>query len=157
MNDNKNANTKTKALLCKIFGIICLILGLGLFFSPIISMGNAAPGLFSLSAVGAILFFVGSVLLNLSKKYSHAGSASQNDSSPRVDIPTPENIINDDRNRMAPGCIVCPKCGRLNNPGSRFCDQCGARLLKVCPKCGHENDATDVYCAKCGTKLDEKQ
>ena len=32
-------------------------------------------------------------------------------------------------NRMAQGAIQCPRCGKLNRPGSNFCLTCGMRLM----------------------------
>jgi len=39
--------------------------------------------------------------------------------------------------------VICPKCGRQNPQGLRFCNNCGAPLVEMssmrCPKCGEEN------------------
>lgn len=57
---------------------------------------------------------------------------------------------------------VCPTCGQANEPGTRFCCQCGAKLEeaatvvdapKVCPACGAEAKTDGNFCSECGTKL----
>lgn len=35
--------------------------------------------------------------------------------------------------------VVCPACGQLNRSESRFCQSCGATLVKTCPQCGVRN------------------
>ncbi|MGN0807751.1 MAG: zinc ribbon domain-containing protein [Candidatus Coproplasma sp.] len=50
--------------------------------------------------------------------------------------------------------IVCPACGKENQPKNNFCDGCGAQLFKLCPKCGARQEADDVFCGNCGCKLD---
>ena len=48
--------------------------------------------------------------------------------------------------------VKCPKCGYDNDPGNRFCEECGAKL-NVCPNCGNEIKITSKFCGKCGAKL----
>lgn len=56
--------------------------------------------------------------------------------------------------------LSCPSCGAALQPGDRFCEQCGARLLEpeqpgqACQVCGagaSEIDA-DGYCSICGAR-----
>ena len=51
--------------------------------------------------------------------------------------------------------IACPACGADNDPGSRFCDQCGANLPAElpCPACQTLNDADAKFCDHCGEAL----
>jgi hypothetical protein len=53
--------------------------------------------------------------------------------------------------------IYCPSCGIANREGSRFCNECGAKLPSGtsirCPQCGTPNAPNDVFCEKCGTRL----
>lgn len=48
---------------------------------------------------------------------------------------------------------ICPQCGKPAGEG-KFCNNCGAPLgLIKCPKCGAENPAGTRFCGECGTKL----
>lgn len=53
--------------------------------------------------------------------------------------------------------IYCPSCGIANREGSRFCNECGAKLPSGtsirCPQCGTPNAPNAVFCEKCGTRL----
>lgn len=49
--------------------------------------------------------------------------------------------------------IVCPSCGEVTGKG-KFCQHCGASLVKVCPNCGVEISGNGKFCIECGTKLD---
>ena len=35
--------------------------------------------------------------------------------------------------------MTCPACGSPNEPGRKFCGECGTRLAAVCPSCGTAN------------------
>lgn len=48
--------------------------------------------------------------------------------------------------------IKC-KCGHINETGSTFCEECGAKLDRVCPNCGNSVKESAKFCNKCGTKL----
>ncbi len=53
--------------------------------------------------------------------------------------------------------IQCSHCGTQNRDGSKFCSDCGARLVQqsglVCPMCGEPNTVENVFCQKCGARL----
>jgi len=53
--------------------------------------------------------------------------------------------------------IYCPSCGIANREGSRFCNECGAKLPTStsvrCPQCGSPNAPNAIFCEKCGTRL----
>ena len=54
--------------------------------------------------------------------------------------------------------IYCPNCGTANRDGSKFCNECGARLATpatgiACPECGTFNPVTRLFCQKCGARL----
>ena len=51
--------------------------------------------------------------------------------------------------------MTCPSCGASNEPGRKFCGECGARLARTCPNCGLANGPTVRFCGDCGTRLDE--
>ena len=58
---------------------------------------------------------------------------------------------------MAASQVLCPQCGSANQPGVKFCQQCGTRMgepsLCFCSQCGSENPADTRFCGSCGTKL----
>jgi len=48
---------------------------------------------------------------------------------------------------------ICPQCGKPAGEG-KFCVNCGAPLaLRKCPTCGAQNSAETRFCGECGTKL----
>ena len=48
---------------------------------------------------------------------------------------------------------ICPVCGKPAGTG-KFCVNCGAPLsMIICPKCGAKNPAGTRFCGECGTKL----
>jgi hypothetical protein len=51
--------------------------------------------------------------------------------------------------------ILCHKCNARNEINSKFCDQCGAALVKSlrCPGCGEMNDGDAKFCDNCGRTL----
>ena len=52
--------------------------------------------------------------------------------------------------------VKCPKCGHSVPEGTRFCPNCGEKLIKepiTCPKCGKVNAPDSKFCAECGEKL----
>lgn len=54
--------------------------------------------------------------------------------------------------------INCPTCNTVNAPGTKFCQQCGAKLeqtlVKVCPNCGAQVNNGVRFCNECGTKIE---
>jgi len=55
--------------------------------------------------------------------------------------------------------LICKSCGAENEPGTKFCCECGAKLVvpvsPKCPKCGAENSPGTKFCRDCGAKLEE--
>lgn len=53
--------------------------------------------------------------------------------------------------------IQCTHCGTKNRDGSKFCGDCGARLVQqsglICPMCSTPNTVENVFCSKCGARL----
>ena len=47
----------------------------------------------------------------------------------------------------------CSNCGTENEPGRKFCRECGTRLAAGCPNCGTPNAADAKFCGECGTSL----
>ena len=47
----------------------------------------------------------------------------------------------------------CANCGTPNEPGRKFCGECGARLSSACPACGTANAPGTKFCGECGTAL----
>jgi len=56
--------------------------------------------------------------------------------------------------------VVCPFCGRPNDPGSEECGSCGGPLPvilpRICPKCGRSHTSDALFCQACGTRLIEQ-
>ncbi len=52
--------------------------------------------------------------------------------------------------------IRCHKCNHIAETNARFCDQCGAKLIKTksCSTCQEINDPDAKYCDHCGNALD---
>jgi len=49
--------------------------------------------------------------------------------------------------------VVCSQCQNENQPGSLFCNKCGAKLQNACPNCGKNNNENSLFCGQCGLKL----
>jgi hypothetical protein len=49
--------------------------------------------------------------------------------------------------------VICPACSSPNEPGRKFCGECGTRLAMVCASCGSANAATARFCGECGNLL----
>src|SRR6476659_6133362 len=47
----------------------------------------------------------------------------------------------------------CPSCSSENEPGRKFCGQCGASLAHACPACGAANPPETKFCGECGASL----
>ena len=61
----------------------------------------------------------------------------------------------------APAGIVCTACGTANNPGTKFCCNCGNKLEipappepRLCPNCGATIAGGMRFCGECGTKTE---
>jgi class 3 adenylate cyclase/tetratricopeptide (TPR) repeat protein len=49
--------------------------------------------------------------------------------------------------------LICSKCGVANEPGAKFCNQCGTGLLSGCPSCGTINAPNARFCSECASPL----
>ncbi len=49
--------------------------------------------------------------------------------------------------------MTCTTCGAENQPGQKFCGECGAKLASGCPTCGATNPPGQKFCGECGTTL----
>ena len=47
--------------------------------------------------------------------------------------------------------LGCPTCGAENEPGRKFCGECGTRLARTCAVCGFANGPTIRFCGECGS------
>jgi class 3 adenylate cyclase/tetratricopeptide (TPR) repeat protein len=50
--------------------------------------------------------------------------------------------------------LNCPECGTLNEPGRKFCGECGTRLSVPCANCGTSNAPGTRFCGECGSPLE---
>lgn len=54
---------------------------------------------------------------------------------------------------VAEPMTICPQCGKPAGEG-KFCNNCGASLtMAKCPKCGAQNSAASRFCGECGTRM----
>jgi hypothetical protein len=49
--------------------------------------------------------------------------------------------------------VICSGCGSSNEPGRKFCGECGARLSAGCSACGAQNTPGTKFCGECGAPL----
>ncbi len=49
--------------------------------------------------------------------------------------------------------MICASCGGENEPGRRFCGDCGRPLAIACPACGAANSTRARFCGDCGAPL----
>src|SRR6266852_4414608 len=47
----------------------------------------------------------------------------------------------------------CSACGSENEPGRKFCGECGSALSQACPTCGGSNTPGVKFCGECGAAL----
>ena len=65
------------------------------------------------------------------------------------------------------GLLRCPQCGTGNPEGTKFCQECGAKLetpmpvapveVTTCPSCGFQNPAGTRFCQECGRDIETPQ
>ena len=51
---------------------------------------------------------------------------------------------------------ACPRCGKVEQAGARFCSACGTRLAQidpVCANCGQQLKSAPNFCPQCGMKV----
>jgi hypothetical protein len=49
--------------------------------------------------------------------------------------------------------MKCLQCAFDNEPGKKFCIECGTKLTLKCPECGSEIEGTEKFCGECGHNL----
>src|SRR5436190_3748132 len=49
--------------------------------------------------------------------------------------------------------MLCSACGTENDPGRKFCGECGSALASTCAACGSPNSPGVKFCGECGTAL----
>jgi class 3 adenylate cyclase len=52
--------------------------------------------------------------------------------------------------------MTCSSCGTANEPGRKFCGECGERLSVQCAACGASNAASVKFCGECGRPLGQE-
>ena len=52
---------------------------------------------------------------------------------------------------------TCPGCGAENEPGTKFCRECGTKMgapaAAFCPECGAKCEPGRKFCGECGAQL----
>jgi class 3 adenylate cyclase len=51
--------------------------------------------------------------------------------------------------------MTCGSCGADNPPDAKFCNDCGASLLRTCAACATPNGPSARFCSECGARLVE--
>lgn len=64
------------------------------------------------------------------------------------------------------GIVLCPTCCSKNTSDSKFCRECGSKMInqeeavieaevisKLCPACGQAVDTQEQFCTQCGNRL----
>lgn len=64
-----------------------------------------------------------------------------------------KNHGNNDLLRNQPQGVQCPRCQAFNEPGSRFCGQCGQGIQNTVCSCGAAISAGAKFCGQCGSTL----
>lgn len=49
--------------------------------------------------------------------------------------------------------IKCPSCSVMIAPTSKFCPECGKKIVTKCPKCGKDFKPGTKFCPECGEKI----
>lgn len=173
-NENKENKDKKITLILKICGGVFTILGFAMFILGVVTVSGLFGGDFQPESyiwiifVGFGLIFVGSIFAKISssfkiskifKKNKDVIDAHQNKNASNYyfggnssDNALDSFNLENDAEADAKG-VVCPKCGTKNEIGAKFCDNCGASLVKRCDSCGEENDIDAKFCRKCGKRL----
>jgi hypothetical protein len=55
--------------------------------------------------------------------------------------------------RLFGSTMLCPRCATENEPGRKFCAECGSPLSLACPVCGGANSPGAKFCGECGSPL----
>jgi len=152
-----------------IIGLIFAIVGLVDFFSAF--GGSGPPTKFWCLFVGMPLIFVGLVMTSAGFMGAMARYSAQENAPVGVDTfnyaarNTQQGVrqiagaIGAGLRDAGPGGgaakVRCHKCNKENDADAKFCDECGAALMKsaACPGCGELNDPDARYCDNCGRSL----
>lgn len=51
------------------------------------------------------------------------------------------------------GEVLCPKCKTANSKNTKFCRNCGEKLVNKCPKCGADVSLGIKFCPECGSTM----
>lgn len=150
-----------------VVGLLFMIVGVGNFF---LSFGNMnPPRLFWCAFVGMPLLAIGSALT----KAGFAGAVARYQAGEYAPVAKDTfNYVADGtqdgvrsiasavgeglRGETSVDTSPCPACNAPNDPGSKFCDQCGGAFPADvrCPGCGEVNDPDARFCDRCGDRID---
>ncbi len=147
-------------------GALFLIVGVGSFFMSFGGFGP--PRYFWCVFVGMPLIFIGKVM----SVAGFAGAVARYQAGEYAPVAKDTfNYIADEsevgvrtlasavgqglRGETNQAVLQCPACGSDNDPGSKYCDQCGGPLPGEvsCPGCGEINDHDARFCDRCGRSI----
>ena len=106
----------------------------------------------SLAVVGHLALSVTSVAGNLAAGGGPDGPTHAELHASGDDAATPDASATLRRDGRGP-MTRCSNCGTENEPGRKFCRECGTRLAAGCPNCGTPNAADAKFCGECGIAL----
>ena len=49
--------------------------------------------------------------------------------------------------------VRCPGCGNMLSVATKFCSECGTRIISSCPNCNAVLTPGVKFCSECGSKL----
>ncbi len=73
-----------------------------------------------------------------------------------LDAQKAEKEAQDKAAQEAAAALRCPSCGHENPEGTKFCQECGAKMgANHCVSCGAELAPGSRFCGECGTRQPE--
>lgn len=71
-----------------------------------------------------------------------------------ADVPLESKFCLNCGEKLVVETISCPKCKAEIPKGAKFCLSCGQKLVQSCPKCNADLPAGAKFCLNCGTKIE---
>lgn len=161
--ESQKKHKKTKTILkvagfiSLIAGVVFLLIGLIDFFQSFMNLDMGFPTkiwafflAFPLIAIGAALITFG-FKKEIARYIKNEAVPIINETGREIS-PAIENITAAVKKGMSKSGATC-ECGQVNDKDSKFCKNCGKKLVKSCPNCNANVSGESIFCDKCGTKL----